>query len=111
MIITPIVITSIRLFTSSTVSVCAIMSLLTFVVVLIIVFFNTRYKRLEAELAQSNTNISTTSGTPPSSGYASENASKEGTTSSRTPTKKISVLSAEEQVDKNYLEPVKTTYL
>ncbi|KAK3875258.1 hypothetical protein Pcinc_019857 [Petrolisthes cinctipes] len=83
-----------------TVSLCSIMSLLTFVVVLIIVFFKTPYKRLEAERAQSNTNVSSSSSssssTPHSSGYSSENASRGDTTSSRT--KKITTLSSEEQV-------------
>ncbi|KAK4312128.1 hypothetical protein Pmani_016421 [Petrolisthes manimaculis] len=84
-----------------TVSLCAIMSLLTFVVVLIIVFFNTPYKRLEAERAQSNTNVSSSSSsssssTPHSSGYSSENASRGDTTSPRT--KKIPTLSSEQQV-------------
>lgn len=63
----------------------AIMGMLCFVVILVIIFFNTPYKRLEAEKASSS-NISSSSSShslTATSGYGSECASRNTTTSSR----------------------------
>ncbi|MPC11970.1 uncharacterized protein E2C01_004648 [Portunus trituberculatus] len=67
------------------VSLMAIMGLLSFMVILVIIFFNTPYKRLEAEKA-STSNISSSSSNQSltaTSGYGSECVSRNTTTSSR----------------------------
>ena len=69
----------------SAVSLMAIMGLLSFMVILVIIFFNTPYKRLEAEKA-STSNISSSSSShslTATSGYGSESVSRNTTTSSR----------------------------
>lgn len=79
------------------VSLMAIMAMLTFVVLLVIIFFHTPYKRLEAERV-SNTNISNSSSShslTATSGYGSENASRNTTITSRTSKKRPAVLSEE----------------
>ncbi|KAK8391780.1 hypothetical protein O3P69_017424 [Scylla paramamosain] len=67
------------------VSLMAIMGLLSFMVIMIIIFFNTPYKRLEAEKA-STSNISSSSSShslTATSGYGTEGVSRNTTTSSR----------------------------
>lgn len=72
----------------STVSLTAMMAMITFVVLLIILFFKTPYKRLEAESA-SNPNISSSSSShslTATSGYGSEVASRHTNSSNSTRT-------------------------
>lgn len=86
----------------STVSLTAAMVLLSFVVLLIILFFNTPYKRLEAESA-SNPNISSSSSShslTATSGYGSEIASRNNTTSSRSSRTRAMVLPTDEKMVK-----------
>ncbi|KAG0716336.1 hypothetical protein GWK47_009946 [Chionoecetes opilio] len=62
------------------------MGLLCFAVILIVIFFNTPYKRLEAERASSTSNISSSSSSHSlnaTSGYDSESVSRTTTVSSR----------------------------
>ncbi|XP_045126687.1 uncharacterized protein B0416.5-like [Portunus trituberculatus] len=66
------------------VSLMAIMGLLSFMVILVIIFFNTPYKRLEAEKAStSNISSSSNQSLTATSGYGSECVSRNTTTSSR----------------------------
>lgn len=76
------------------VSLMAIMGMLCFMVILVIIFFNTPYKRLEAEKA-STSNISSSSSShslTATSGYGSEYASRNTTTSSRVSKSRPTVL-------------------
>lgn len=86
------------LFLSLTVSLTGMMALLTFVVLLIIIFFKTPYKRLEAESA-SNPDISNASSShslTATSGYNSEVISRNNTTASNSSKTQVTVLGKDE---------------
>ena len=72
----------------------AIMGLLSFTVIVVVIFFDTPYKRLEAEKA-STTNISNSSSShslTATSGYGSDIVSKNNTVSSRVSRSRPTVL-------------------
>lgn len=80
------------------ISLTGMMALLTFVVLLIIIFFKTPYKRLEAESA-SNPDISNASSShslTATSGYGSEVVSRNNTTTSNSSKTRVTVLAKDE---------------
>lgn len=68
------------------------MGLMSFVVILVIIFFNTPYKRLEAEKISNISSSSSTHSLTATSGYGSEIASRTTTASSRASKNRPTVL-------------------
>ncbi|XP_042204435.1 solute carrier family 49 member A3-like [Homarus americanus] len=97
-----------------TVSLMAIMGLLTFAVTLTIVFFHTPYKRLEAERASTSLTTSTSSvhSLTATSGYASENiCGTDSSTSSRNSEKRKTVGVVEEWEAEDYDPEIEQSHL